>query len=142
VSARPEGEEPVEGARNPEDGTCRVRQTRVMQISPPMSLEGRETPGGATRSTQDRGGHFGPNPERETKPRELPGGLRIVRCAERRKTSRSWKRRGGCGEPMSPLRRTERSGRPVNPERVVRGTATFPRHSRREIRHDSLKVKP
>jgi hypothetical protein len=75
-SARPEGEEPVEGVRNPGDGTCRVRQTRVMRIPPPMSLKGRETPGGATRSTQDRGGHFGPNPERATKPRELPGGLR------------------------------------------------------------------
>jgi len=50
VSARPEGEEPVEGAKNPEDGTCRVRQTRVMQIPPPMSLKGRETPGGAIRS--------------------------------------------------------------------------------------------
>jgi len=24
VSARPEGEEPVEGAKNPEDGLCRV----------------------------------------------------------------------------------------------------------------------
>jgi hypothetical protein len=42
VSARPEGEEPVEGVRNPEDGTCRVRQTRVMRIPPPMSLKGRE----------------------------------------------------------------------------------------------------
>jgi len=41
-SARPEGEEPVEGARNPEDGTCRVRQTRVMRIPPPMSLKGQE----------------------------------------------------------------------------------------------------
>ena len=48
-SARPEGDEPVEGAKNPEDGSCRVRQTRVMQIPLPMSLKGRETPGGATR---------------------------------------------------------------------------------------------
>jgi hypothetical protein len=67
-SARPEGEEPVEGARNPEDGTCRVRQTRVMRIPPPMSLKGQETPGGATRSVLDRGGHFGLNPVRATKP--------------------------------------------------------------------------
>jgi|SwirhirootsSR2_FD_contig_111_12744_length_969_multi_5_in_0_out_0_2 hypothetical protein len=54
VSARLEGEEPVEGVRNPEDGTCRVRQARVMRISPPMSLKGRRTPGGANRSVKDR----------------------------------------------------------------------------------------
>jgi hypothetical protein len=48
-SARPEGEEPVEAARNREDGTCRVRQTRVMRNPPLTSLKGRETPGGATR---------------------------------------------------------------------------------------------
>jgi len=44
-----------------------------MTIPPPMSLKGRETPGGATRSTQDRGGRSGPNPERETKPAEAAG---------------------------------------------------------------------
>jgi hypothetical protein len=49
-SARPEGAKPVEGVRNPEDGACRVRQTRVMRISPPTSLKGRETPRGANRS--------------------------------------------------------------------------------------------
>jgi len=49
VSSRPEGEQTVEGARNPEDGVCRVRQTRVIRIPLPMSLKGRETPGGATR---------------------------------------------------------------------------------------------
>jgi hypothetical protein len=31
---------------------------------------------------------------------------------------------------MTPLRHAERSGRPVNPERVVCGTATSPRNSR------------
>jgi len=67
-SARPEGEQTVEGVRDPEDGRCRVRQARVLRIPLPMSLKGRETPGGATRSTQDRGGRFGPNPERVTKP--------------------------------------------------------------------------
>jgi hypothetical protein len=69
-SSRPEGEQPVEGARNPEDGPCRVWQARVMQIPPPMSLKGRETPGGAPGPKRDRGGHTGPNPERETKPVE------------------------------------------------------------------------
>jgi hypothetical protein len=66
-SARPEGEQPVEGVRNPEDGRCRARQARVVRIPPPTSLKGRETPGGAIRSGKDRGGRFGPNPERETK---------------------------------------------------------------------------
>jgi hypothetical protein len=54
-----------------------------------MSLKGSETPGGAIRSVKDRGGRFGPSPERETKPREPPVGLRIERTAVRRKTSRS-----------------------------------------------------
>lgn len=49
VSARRKGEEPAERVRDPEGGTCRVRQTRVIRIPSPMSLEGRETPGGATR---------------------------------------------------------------------------------------------
>jgi len=49
-SARPEGEQTVEAVRNREDGRCRVWMTRVSQIPPPMSLKGRETPGGATRS--------------------------------------------------------------------------------------------
>jgi hypothetical protein len=48
-SARPKGAKPAERVRDPEGGACRVRQTRVMRIPSPMSLEGRETPGGATR---------------------------------------------------------------------------------------------
>lgn len=50
-----EGEETVEGVENPEDGTCRVRQTRVKRILSPTSLEGRETPGGVASA-------FGPEP--------------------------------------------------------------------------------
>jgi hypothetical protein len=73
VSARPEGEQPVEGARNPEDGQCRAWNARVIRIPPLMSLKGRRTPGGATRSLLDRGGRLGPNPERETKPVEAAG---------------------------------------------------------------------
>jgi len=69
-SSRPEGEETVEGARNPEDGTCREWQARVMRIPPPMSLKGRETPGGAPGPKKDREGHSDPNPERATKPVE------------------------------------------------------------------------
>jgi hypothetical protein len=40
------GEKTVEGVRNPEDGTCRVRQARVKRTLLPMSLKGRQTPGG------------------------------------------------------------------------------------------------
>jgi hypothetical protein len=72
-SARPEGEQPVEGVRNPEDGECRARHARVIRIPPLMSLKGRETPGGATRSLLDRGGRLSPSLERETKPVEAAG---------------------------------------------------------------------
>lgn len=37
-SAGPEGEQSVEGARNPRDGRCRARHARVIRIPPPMSL--------------------------------------------------------------------------------------------------------
>jgi hypothetical protein len=53
-SARPEGEQPVEGVRNPEDGKCRAWNARDIRIPPLMSLKGRETPGGAIRSMLDR----------------------------------------------------------------------------------------
>jgi hypothetical protein len=48
-SARPKGEQTVETVRDREDGWCRAGQARVIRIPSPMSLEGRETPGGATR---------------------------------------------------------------------------------------------
>jgi hypothetical protein len=124
VSARPEGEQPVEGVKNPEDGRCRARQARNIRISPLMSLKGRETPGGASRSGMTGEGALARTLRGRRSLRELPGGLRTARTAGWRNTSWSFKRRGGCGEPMSPLRRTERFERPVNPERVVRGTAT------------------
>jgi hypothetical protein len=41
-----EGSKTVEEVRNPEDGTCRVRQARVKRTLLPMSLKGRQTPGG------------------------------------------------------------------------------------------------
>jgi hypothetical protein len=48
VSARPGGDQTVEGVRNPEDGRCRVGRPGTT-IPPPTSLKGRETPGGATQ---------------------------------------------------------------------------------------------
>jgi len=45
------GEKTVEEGQNLEDGTCRVRQTRVKRTLPPEPLEGRETPGGEVRIT-------------------------------------------------------------------------------------------
>ena len=44
------GEQTVEGVRNSEDGTCRVRQARVERTLLPMSLKGRQNP---TRGTGD-----------------------------------------------------------------------------------------
>jgi hypothetical protein len=49
-SARPEGDQSVEGARNPEDGRRSDREVRTKPIPPPTSLKGRGTSGGATRS--------------------------------------------------------------------------------------------
>jgi len=72
VSARPEGDQTVEGARNPEDGRRRAGRPDAT-IPPLMSLKGRETPGGAIRSVLDRRGRLGPNPERETKPAGAAG---------------------------------------------------------------------
>jgi hypothetical protein len=97
---------------------------RVIRIPPPKSLKGRETPGGATRSGRTGEGTRARTLRGRQSLREQPDGLRTVRQAERRNTSWSSKRRGGCGEPMSPLRRTERSERQLNPERVVPRTAT------------------
>jgi len=48
-SARPEGDQPVEAARNREDGRRRAGRPGAT-IPPPTSLKGRETPGGAIRS--------------------------------------------------------------------------------------------
>jgi hypothetical protein len=124
VSARPEGEKAVEGVKNPEDGRCQARQAWNIRIPPLMSLKGRETPGGASRSGMTGEGALARTLRGRRSLWELPGGLRIARTAGRRNTSWSFKRRGGGGEPMSLLRRAERFGRPVNPARVVRGTAT------------------
>jgi len=44
------GEQTVEGGQNPADGTCRVRQTRVIRTLPPKSLKGHRTPGGEART--------------------------------------------------------------------------------------------
>jgi len=124
VSARPEGEQTVEGARNPEDGRCRERQARDIRIPPPTPLKGRKTPGGATRSGMTGEGALARTLRGRRSLREQPCGLRTVRTVERRNSSWSYKRRGGGGQPVRPLRRAKRSERPVNPERVVRGTAT------------------
>jgi len=87
VSATPEGEQPVEGVRNPEDGRCRARQARVIRISPPMSLKGRETPGGATRSGRTGEGDLARTLRGRRSLRESPVGLRTDRTAVRRTAS-------------------------------------------------------
>jgi len=81
---------------------------------------------------QDRGGRIGPNPERETK----PGSRRAVaRPSGRPHCGRPRGRRNDeevAANHMSPLRSAERSERPVNPARVVSGTATSRPNSRSE----------
>jgi len=51
-SRRPSGDRGASrrGGQNPADGTCRVRQTRVIRTLPPMSLKGHRTPGGEART--------------------------------------------------------------------------------------------
>jgi len=66
VSARPEGDQTVEGVRNPEDGRCRARQARDNDPSADVA-EGAGNPRRGDPVRHDRGGRFGPNPERETK---------------------------------------------------------------------------
>jgi len=88
-SARPEGEQPVVGVRNPEDGRCRARQARAIRISPPKPLEGRRTPGGASRSGRTGEGDSARTLRGRRSLWEPPVGLRTERTAGRRKTSRS-----------------------------------------------------
>ena len=105
-SAGPERDETVEGVRNPGDGPCRVRQTRVMQISPPMPLKGRETPGGATRSGRTGEGTHARTLRGWRSLRKQPTsvfGPRIGRPYGGRPRGRG-NERGGGGEPMTPLR--------------------------------------
>jgi hypothetical protein len=87
VPARSEGEQPVEGVRNPEGGRCQARQAWDIRISPLMSLKGRETPGGASRSGMTGEGALARTLRGRRSLRELPGGLRTARTAERRNTS-------------------------------------------------------
>ena len=124
VSARSEGEQPVEGVRNPEDGRCRALDGPGDTDPSAEVAEGARTSRGATRSCRTGEGTLARTLRGWRSLREPPGGLTTARQAEWRKTSWSWKRRGGGGEPMTPLRRAERSERQRNPVRVVPRTAT------------------
>jgi hypothetical protein len=70
-SARPKREQPVEGARNPEDGRCRVRQTRVNRISSAHVARGAQNPRRGDPTGHGRRRHQGPNPEGAVKPVEV-----------------------------------------------------------------------
>jgi len=72
-SARPEGEQPVEGVRNPEDGRCRVRQTRVNRISSAHVARGARNPRRGVPTGHGRRRHQGLNPEGAAKPVEAAG---------------------------------------------------------------------
>jgi hypothetical protein len=71
--ARPEGEQTVEGVRNPEGGPWRVRQARDERLPPVEVAEGEPNPRRGDPVRQDRGGRRGPNPERAAKPVEAAG---------------------------------------------------------------------
>lgn len=60
---------------------------------------------------------------------------KVERLADRRNTSRPWKTARRERQPMTPLRRSERFERRVNPARVVRSTATCGRNSRDDDRN-------
>jgi len=72
-SARPEREQSVEGARNPEDGRCRVRQTRVNRISSAHVARGARNPRRGVPTGHGRRRHQGLNPEGAAKPVEAAG---------------------------------------------------------------------
>lgn len=121
--------------RNLADGTSRGRQPRELRTRLHTPSEGRENPrrewtrqrcrapylrNGALGGTEACGSRFRPSGRRQT---------------GRWKTSWPRKRRGGCGEPMSPLHRTEWSSeRHGNPVRVARTAATPVRAFRRRER--------
>lgn len=67
-SARPEGEEPAEGARNPGGGACRVWQTRVIRIPSAHVAVGAMNPRRGDPTLLGRRRHPGPNPVRAAKP--------------------------------------------------------------------------
>jgi hypothetical protein len=72
-SARPKREQPVEGAKDPEGGPCRVWQTRVIRISSAHVAGGARNPRRGDPTRQGRRRHCGPHPERAAKPVEAAG---------------------------------------------------------------------
>jgi len=112
-SARPEGEQPVERVRNPEDGWCRAWNARVLRIPPLMSLKGRETPGGAIRSGMTGEGAAARTLRGRRSLWELPGAIfgssSDGRTAERLvvvKTTRRMRRTYDVATPGGALRET------------------------------------
>jgi len=113
VSARPEGEQTVEGARNPEGGRRRTRERPAHTISPPTSLKGRETPGGAIRSGMTGEGAAARTLRGRRSLWELPGAIfgssSDGRTAERLvvvKTTRRMRRTYDVATPGGALRET------------------------------------
>jgi len=119
------GEQTVGEVRNLVDGVSRGRHPRVIRTRQPMSSKGNRTPGGEVSAVRP-----GPGPRNSALRRAQACGSRFgsSSLAGRRVRSRPadgtprgrTSRRGGCGEPMSPLRRTEwSSGRQGDLERVA-----------------------
>jgi hypothetical protein len=68
VSARSEGEQPVEGVRNPEDGWCRAVVGPGHTDPSAEAAVGAWNPRRGDPVLRDRGGHSSQNPERVAKP--------------------------------------------------------------------------
>lgn len=108
------GEQTVAEVRHLEDGTCRGRQPRDERIRTPMSSEGHETPGGEGPVVRPGPGTAEGRPERGPSLRERTRASAWDDLDDGTPRGRST-RRGGSGEPMTPLRRTDElreAGRP------------------------------
>jgi hypothetical protein len=76
-SARHEGEQPVEGVRNPEDGRCRTLDGPGDTDLSADVAEGARNPRRGDPVRQDRRGHLSSCPERDAKPAGVAHGLRV-----------------------------------------------------------------
>jgi hypothetical protein len=115
-SARLQGEQTVEGVRNPEDGWCRALDGPGDTDPCADVAEGARKPRRGVPVRHDRGGPHGQNPERAAKSAGAAGrssDRSDGRTAEHLAVVQTtWR---DAVEPMSPLRRTERSERRAEP---------------------------
>jgi hypothetical protein len=131
-----EGRATRRGGEKPRGRNCGGRGNPASYGSPrSMSLEGRETPGGASRSCWT-GEDVATRTLRGRRSLwKLSCGLRAVRWSRSAEHLAAVETARRERQPMTPLRRSERFERQQNPARVVRSTATCARNSRDEGRN-------